>query len=128
MNRVFLIGNCARDIEAYTTQSGIKTVKFTLAVNRKFRDKNGVREADFIPCVVWRERAEFAEKYIVKGKKLAVCGELQTRSYETQDGQKRYITEVQVDEIELLGAKGEKAEAQEETKEMTPADDEETPF
>ena len=124
-----LIGNVSRDIDVYTTQSGIKTVKFTLAVNRKFKDKNGVREADFIPCVVWRERAEFAEKYIVKGKKLAVCGELQTRSYETQDGQKRYITEVQVDEIELLGAKGEKAEAQEETKqEMMPADDEEPPF
>ena len=127
MNRVFLIGNCARDIETYTTQSGIKTVKFTLAVNRKFKDKNGVREADFIPCVVWRERAEFAEKYIVKGKKLAVCGELQTRSYETQDGQKRYITEVQVDEIELLGAKGETKEEPKQ-EEMTPADDEEPPF
>ncbi len=103
MNRVILIGNIAKDPEIRSTSSGIKQASFDLAVQRRFKDKTtGQREADFIRCVAWRQPAEFIEKYCGKGTKLAVEGALQTRSYEAQDGSKRYVTEVVVDNVESL--------------------------
>ena len=103
MNRVILIGNIAKDPEVKTTSSGITQTTFDLAVQRRFKDKTtGNREADFIRCVAWRQPAEFIEKYCGKGAKLGIEGSIQTRSYEAQDGSKRYVTEVIVDNVESL--------------------------
>lgn len=102
MNTVILIGNLTKDPEFRTTQSNISCCNFTLAVSRKFKSADGTREADFIPIVAWRATADYCSKYLKKGYKAAVRGSLQMRSYEGQDGQKRYITEVVADEINNL--------------------------
>ena len=106
MNKVILIGNVANDPESRTTASGIAQCSFRLAVQRRFANASGVREADFLPVVCWRQTAEFAAKYLLKGRRVAVEGSIQTRSYDAQDGTKRYVTEVIAEEIEFLsGAK-----------------------
>lgn len=103
MNKVILTGNIAKDIEIRTTQSGVATITFDLAVQRRFTDRQtGKREADFVRCVAWRQAAEYLGKYATKGTKLAVEGRLETRSYDAQDGSKRFVTEVQVDQVEIL--------------------------
>ena len=102
MNRIFLIGNIASDPEAHTTQSGISQSAFRIAVQRKYSNRDGVREADFFPVVAWRQTADFCNKYLTKGRKVAVEGTLQTRSYEARDGSKRYVTEVIADSVEAL--------------------------
>lgn len=129
MQKVTLVGNIARDIESHTTQNGVKKVNFSVAVNRRFTNANGTREADFIPVVAWRHTADFAEKYLSKGKKIAAAGELRTRTYEAQDGSKRFIVEVEVEEIELIPS-GEKQpqKAAEKPQEMTLSDEPDLPF
>ncbi len=102
MNKVVLVGNLARDPELRTTQSGVSVCSFTIAVNRRFANAQGVREADFISCVAWRQTAEFISRYFTKGSRIGVSGSLQTRTYDAQDGTKRYVTEVQVDEAEFV--------------------------
>jgi single-strand DNA-binding protein len=103
MNKVILIGNLTRDPElSHPGDNGTACCRFTLAVNRKFAAKDGERKADFINVVAWRERAELCARYLAKGRKAAVTGSLQTRSYDGQDGLKRYITEVIADEVEFL--------------------------
>ena len=104
-----LIGNVTRDPDVYTTQNGLTKVAFTLAVQRRFANAQGVREADFIPIVVWRQLAELCQKYVFKGKKVSVVGTLQIRSYE-KDGQKRSVAEVIADEVEFLSPKQDGAE------------------
>lgn len=127
MNIFVITGNVAKDVDVHVTNSGIKQARITLAVNRRYKNAQGVREADFFNCICWREKADFAEKYVTKGKKLCIAGEVQNRSYETQDGSKRYVTEVMVEQIEFCGAKndGEKGKEEDEEKpmQMTPADD-----
>lgn len=107
MNRVILVGNLAADPEMRTTQSGITCASFRVAVQRRFANQQGVREADFINCVAWRQTAEFIHKYFIKGNKIGLVGSLQTRSYDAQDGSKRYVTEVLVDEVEFVSPKSE---------------------
>ena len=102
MNAVQLIGRLTKDPEIRTTQNGIKCGTFTLAVDRPRANKDGNREADFLPCVCWRGTAEFAEKWLTKGMKIAVLGSIQTRSYNAQDGTRRYVTEVVADSVEFL--------------------------
>lgn len=104
MNKAILIGNLTRDPETRTTSSGLAVCSFTLAVNRKFTNQQGVREADFIPIVTWRQTAELCARYLSKGRKVAVIGTIQTRSYDAQDGTKRYVTEVVADEVEFIGS------------------------
>ena len=104
INRVFLIGNVARDPEQHTTQGGINKCSFTLAVNRR-PNANGESTADFIPIVAWRQLADICGKYLTKGKKIAIVGHIQTRSYDAQDGSKRYVTEVIADELEFCDKK-----------------------
>lgn len=107
MNKAILIGNLTRDPESRTTQSGISVCTFTLAINRRFVDKQtGQREADFINIVTWRQQAELCARYLTKGRKVAVVGSIQTRSYDAQDGTKRYVTEVVADEVEFIGSAG----------------------
>ena len=112
MNKVVLVGNLARDPELRTTQGGIAWCSFTVACNRRFVNQQGTREADFINCVAWRQTAEFVHKHFIKGNKIGLVGTLQTRSYDAQDGSKRYVTEVLVDEVEFVTARQESAPPQ----------------
>ena len=107
MNRVILIGNLANDPESRTTASGISQCSFRLAVQRRFANQQGVREADFFPIICWRQTAELCARYLSKGRKVAVEGSVQTRSYDAQDGSKRYITEIIADNVEFLGSRDE---------------------
>lgn len=100
MNSVVLTGRLTKAPEERTTQSGIAVTTFTIAVNRN-RDKE---KADFFNIVTWRGLAESCAKFLVKGQQVTIAGEIQNRSYEAQDGTKRYITEIQADKVEF-GAK-----------------------
>lgn len=106
MNKAILIGNLTRDPELRTTSSGVPMCTFTLAINRRFTNQQGVREADFIPIITWRQQAELCARYLTKGRKCGVVGTIQTRSYDAQDGSKRYVTEVVADEVEFIGGAG----------------------
>lgn len=133
MNKVILIGNLASDPESRTTQSGIAQCSFRLAVQRRFKGANGERETDFLPVVCWRQTAEFAQRYLAKGRKVAVEGSIQTRSYDAQDGSKRYVTEIIADSVEAVGGRDEGAHgtqkpAQNRQEGFTEADDDELPF
>ena len=105
MNKAILIGRLANDPELRTTSGGVSVCQFRLAVIRRFANQQGVREADFIPIVVWRQQAETCARYLSKGRQCAVVGTIQTRSYDAQDGTKRYVTEVVADEVEFLGSR-----------------------
>ncbi|MGI5850063.1 MAG: single-stranded DNA-binding protein [Christensenellales bacterium] len=103
MNRATIIGNLTKDPELRTTGSGISVCTFTVAVSRSFnRD-----ETDFIPVVTWRALAENCSKFLSKGRKVGVSGRIQTRSYEANNGERRYVTEIVADEVEFLSPKGE---------------------
>lgn len=102
LNKVILIGRLIKDPDLRYTPNNVATCSFTLAVNRNFANQQGEREADFIPVVTWRNLAENCNKYLKKGRLIAVSGRLQTRSYEGNDGQKRYITEVIAGEVKFL--------------------------
>ncbi|MBG9786571.1 single-stranded DNA-binding protein [Brevibacillus laterosporus] len=103
MNRVILIGNLARDVEMKYTPNGVAVATFTLAVNR--RVQNGQNEADFINIVVWRQLADLCANYLSKGKKCALEGRLQVRSYDDQDGKKQFVTEVVAENVQFLSSK-----------------------
>lgn len=110
MNKVILVGNLTKDPELKTTASGISVCTFTIAVNRRVSREaqaQGARDADFFNIVAWRQTAELCAKYLAKGRKVGVVGSLQTRTYDAQDGTKRYITEVVADEVEFLSPAGE---------------------
>ena len=103
MNKLMMIGNLASDPELRKTTSDGSVCTFRIAVQRRFSNQQGVREADFFPVVVWRQQAENCAQYLAKGRKVCVVGTLQSRSYDAQDGTKRYITEVVADEVEFIG-------------------------
>lgn len=138
MNKVYLIGNLTRDPDMRSTQTGISVCNFTIAVNRRAKDANGNQQADFFNIVAWRNLADLCGQYLVKGRKVAVVGAIQTRTYETQDGQKRTAVDIVADEVEFLsqaqgGAQAAYAPPAQTSK--TPADmgftqveDEELPF
>lgn len=105
MNKVILIGRLTRDPEMRTTPSGVATTSFSIAVQRNYANAQGDREADFINCVAWRKQAENIAKYCTKGSQVAVDGRIQTRSYDAQDGTKRYVTEVIADNVTFLGSR-----------------------
>lgn len=104
MNKVILIGRLTKQPELRQTQGGNVVANFTIAVDRAYK-KDGEQTADFIPVVAWGKRAETVGKYLDKGSKVAVSGRIQTRSYEANDGSKRYVTEVFADEVEFLSYK-----------------------
>ena len=106
MNKVILIGNLANDPEPFTTQSGISRSTFRVAVQRRFANAQGVREADFFTVIAWRQTADFCNRYLTKGRKVAVEGSIQNRSYDAQDGSKRYVTEIIAENIEFAGSRG----------------------
>ncbi len=131
MNKVILIGNLTKDPELSTTNSGISVCRFTLAVQRRFTNAEGERETDFLNITVWRGQAENCSKYLRKGSKACVTGSIQTRSYDAQDGTKRYVTDIVADEVEFLSSKqsGEGQERKdEEVAKLQPIDDDSLPF
>lgn len=105
MNKVILIGNLTRDPELTQTNSGISVCRISIAVSRKFANQDGSRETDFFNVTAWRAIAENCAKYLKKGSKIAVVGSIQNRSYEAQDGSKRFTTDIMADEIEFLTTK-----------------------
>lgn len=106
MNKVVLIGRIASEVETRRTATGKAVSSYRLAVDRKFK-KEGQPDADFLSCVAFGNNGEFAEKYLVKGMKIAVEGSIQTRNYEGKDGKKVYITEIIVDNHEFCEKKSE---------------------
>ena len=107
MNKVILIGRATRDPEVRYSQDTESTAvaRYTLAVDRKFKKEGDQQTADFIPCVCFGRAAEFVEKYVKKGTKLAIVGRIQTGSYTNRDGQKVYTTDVVVEEQEFAESK-----------------------
>ena len=111
LNKVVLCGRLTADPELKQTGSGIAVVTFTLAVNRRFQSRStdaaAAQQADFITVVAWRQTAEFISKYFKKGSALCVTGSLQTRSWQDQQGNRRYATEVVVDEAMFVDSRNE---------------------
>ena len=102
MNKVFLIGNLTRDPEMRSTSAGIPVCNFSIAVNRRKNTQTGQQETDFFNIVAWRQLAELCGRYLAKGRKVAVCGSIQIRSYEAQDGSKRTAVDIVADDVEFL--------------------------
>ena len=104
-NKVILIGNMTADPELKQTTSGTSVCSFSIAVNRRFaRAEQGQQSVDFINIVTWRQSAEFVSRYFKKGNPILVCGQLQTRTWTDNQGQKRYATEVIADEVSFVGS------------------------
>ena len=106
MNRFVGRGGLSRDRVARYTQSGMTVASITLGMDSR-RDAEGKEQADFIPCIAWEKTAEVISKYATKGQKIAIEGRIQTRSYDAQDGSKRYVTEVIVNNMEFCEIKRE---------------------
>ena len=131
MNKVVLVGRLTKDAELKYTQSDGKAVaSFTLAVDRRFGSKDGNKEADFIPCVIWGKQAENTANFTGKGKLVSVSGAIRVRSYDKKDGGgKVYVTEVVCDEIKFLEWNGTGSQGQTQFndnnfgEEITPVDD-----
>ena len=107
MNKVYLIGNLTRDAELAETPSGVAVARFSVAVSRQYQDSNGERQTDFFNCVAWRGLAETIAKYCKKGSKVAVCGSIQLRNYEDNQGIKRQAVDIIVQDCEFLTPKQE---------------------
>lgn len=105
INNLTLVGRLTKDPDLKYTGNGTAVATFTLAVNRNFTNQSGEREADFINCVIWRKSAETLANYAKKGVLIGVTGRIQTRSYDNQQGQKVYVTEVIADNFQLLESK-----------------------
>lgn len=106
LNNVSLVGRLTKDADLRYTPSNVAVATFTLAVNRTFKNENGEREADFINCVMWRQQAENLANWAKKGALIGVTGRIQTRSYDNQQGQRVYVTEVVAETFQLLESKG----------------------
>ncbi len=105
INRVILIGRLTKDPELRYTSNGVAVASFTIAVDRPFTNQQGERDTDFIPIVVWRKAGETCAEYLNKGRLVAVDGRLQVRTYDTQEGQKRWVTEVVAESVRFLDFK-----------------------
>ena len=105
MNKIIISGHLTKNPELRYTNTQKAVTTFTLAVDRPFLNKDGVKEADFIPVVVWEKTAEVVNHHCTKGQKLLVEGRVQVRNYEDKSGEKRWMTEVIGDKIEFLERK-----------------------
>ena len=111
-NKVILIGNMTADPELKQTTGGISVCSFSIAVNRRFaKAEQGQQNVDFINIVTWRQQAEFVSRYFKKGNPILICGQLQTRSWSDNQGQKRYAVEVVADEVSFVAPAGANASA-----------------
>lgn len=135
MNHVALKGRLTKDIELRQTNGGDSVCSFNLAVDRRFKNRDGERKADFITCQAWKQTAEFISKYFSKGQEMIVEGNLQVRDWEDKDGNKRVSTEVVVENVEFCGpspGQSQKSAASDHTPapkpKAQPDDDEDMPF
>lgn len=108
LNSVVLVGRLTKDPELRYTPSNQAVATFSLAVNRRFKNQNGDREADFINCVIWRQQAENLANWAKKGALIGITGSIQTRNYENQQGQRVYVTEVVAEQFQLLESQKER--------------------
>lgn len=115
MNKVDLIGRLTADPELRYNSNNVAYSRFTLAVNRSFLNANGEREADFISCVAWRKTAELINKHFKKGSEVGLSGRIQTGSYEKENGDKAYTTDIIIEEITFIGSKKDSRPAPEYT-------------
>lgn len=127
MNRAMLIGRLTKEPELRATGSGISVCTFTLAVDRRVK-QGEEKKADFLPVVVWRTQADNCAKYLHKGSQAAVCGSIQTRSYDATDGSKRYVTEIVADEVKFLSSPKQEEEEPAFREPMQPAEEDDLPF
>ena len=132
MNKCILIGNLTKDPELTTTSNGVAVCRFSIAVSRRYANSDGERETDFLNIVVWRSLGENCHKFLKKGSKVGVVGNIQSRSYDATDGSKRYITEIVAEEVEFLSTKSSdevttKAPSEDVAK-LQPIDDDGLPF
>ena len=102
INNVVLVGRLTRDPELRYTPSNVAVATFSLAVNRNFKNQAGDREADFISCIMWRQQAENFANWCKKGNLVGITGRIQTRSYDNQQGQRVYVTEVVAENFQML--------------------------
>lgn len=140
MNKAILIGRLTADPELQTTGSGVDVCRFSLAINRPYKTQSGETQADFLNIVVWRAAAQNCYKFLKKGSQCAVVGSIQTRSYEDNNGVKRYVTEIVAENVEFLGKSASSSSdddysapvAQPKTKpaidKLEPIEDDELPF
>ncbi len=132
MNKCILIGNLTKDPEISTTSNGVSVCRFTLAVTRRYSNSEGERDTDFINIVAWRSLADNCHKFIKKGSKVAVVGNIQSRSYDATDGTKRYVTEIVAEEVEFLTTKNADSsdvkDKKEDVTKLEPIDDDSLPF
>ena len=105
INNVVLVGRLTKDLDLRYTSNGTAVATFSMAVNRQFTNQEGKRDADFINCVIWRKSAESMANFTRKGSLVGIEGHIQTRSYDNQQGQKVYVTEVVVEEVTFLESK-----------------------
>jgi single-strand DNA-binding protein len=115
MNKITLIGNLTHDPEMRSTPSGVSVCTFTIAVNRKFPDAKGEKKTDFFRILAWRQLGESCGRYLAKGRKVAVIGELQARTYDAKDGTVRMSLDVVADEVEFLSPKQQEDTAPQQT-------------
>nr|DAU75595.1 MAG TPA: Single strand binding protein [Caudoviricetes sp.] len=121
INQTTLVGRLTNDVNLRYTPSNVAVATFTLAVNRTFKNENGEREADFINCVMWRQQAENLANWAKKGALIGVTGRIQTRSYDNQQGQRVYVTEVVAETFQLLESKGQGNQGQQrQTQQQAP--------
>ena len=105
MNKFFITGRLTKDVEKQTTQSGVSVARFSVAVDRNYKDESGNKQTDFFNVVAWRTTADLCANYLSKGRQVAIMGQVQNRSYEDNNGNKRTVTEVIAESVEFMGAK-----------------------
>ena len=133
MNKCILIGNLTKDPELTTTTNGVAVCRFAIAVSRRYSNSDGERETDFLNIVVWRNLGENCHKFLKKGSKVGIVGNIQSRSYDAADGTKRYVTEIVAEEVEFLSTRNQeegapKSAPSEEVAKLQPIDDDGLPF
>jgi len=106
VNKVILVGNLGKDPELRYTTSGAAVATFSLATTNPFKDKEGNKQTEWHNIVAWRQLAEICGKFLHKGKQVYIEGRIQTRSYDDRDGNKRYITEIVADQMQMLDSRG----------------------
>ncbi len=120
INNVILIGRLTRDVELRYTPNNVAVGAFTLAVNRNYKNAAGDREADFINCVIWNKQAENLANWTRKGHLIGITGRIQTRSYENQQGQRVYVTEVVAESFQVLEKRDDSANYSSMDEQMPP--------
>jgi len=131
MNKCILIGNLTKDPELSTTTNGVAVCRFSIAVSRRYSNSDGERETDFLNIVVWRSLGENCHKFLKKGSKVGVVGNIQSRSYDASDGTKRYVTEIVAEEVEFLSTRNadeQPKSSNDEVSKLQPIDDDGLPF